>query len=156
MIGSSQARRGLLTLVIFLAGCLSLTTAAAAEEDRKVAQILFEQPFDPEKIPVLFIHGLFSSPETWEPMVSAFRANPEIREGYQFWFYSYPTDVSIVDSSARLRNQLDELIDNIESDYQLSMDRKITVIGHSMGGILAKSLISQSDDNYGIPHSMTL
>ena len=49
------------------------------------------EPYDPNKIPVLMVHGLWSSPMTWMEMFNDLLAYPEIRSNYQFWFYLYPT-----------------------------------------------------------------
>ncbi|HLA84700.1 MAG TPA: hypothetical protein VJL29_07895, partial [Thermoguttaceae bacterium] len=49
------------------------------------------QPYEPDKIPVLFVHGLWSTPATWIQMYNDLRNSPEIRKNYQFWFYIYPT-----------------------------------------------------------------
>ena len=49
------------------------------------------QPYEPGKIPVLMVHGLWSSPMTWMEMFNDLRSQREIRDRYQFWFYLYPT-----------------------------------------------------------------
>ena len=49
------------------------------------------QPYEPGKIPVLMVHGLWSTPMTWMEMFNDLRSSPEIRDRYQFWFYLYPT-----------------------------------------------------------------
>jgi hypothetical protein len=57
----------------------------------ELARLARFQPYDPAKIPVIFVHGLTSSPSTWNPMINALRGDPAIRARYQFWFYSYPS-----------------------------------------------------------------
>jgi hypothetical protein len=54
--------------------------------DRKRSRLTFLQPYDPEKIPIVLIHGLISTPRMWAPVVKGLMAVPEIRERYQFWF----------------------------------------------------------------------
>ena len=49
------------------------------------------QPYEPGKIPVLMVHGLWSSPISWMEMFNDLRSRREIRDHYQFWFYLYPT-----------------------------------------------------------------
>ena len=58
---------------------------------RPIAGLYMVQPYEPGKIPVLMVHGLWSSPMTWMEMFNDLRSQPEIREHYQFWFYLYPT-----------------------------------------------------------------
>ena len=104
------------------------------------------EPFDPKKTPVLFIHGLLSEPQTWKKMTTILREDAAIRENYQFWFYSYPSGTPVVPSGAIMKKHLDAVIAQVERDHNISMERKLIVVGHSMGGILAKSLVSRTGD----------
>ncbi len=58
---------------------------------KKLAGIYMLEPYQSDKIPVLMIHGLWSSPITWMEMFNDLRGDPELRRNYQFWFYLYPT-----------------------------------------------------------------
>jgi hypothetical protein len=49
------------------------------------------EPYDPDRIPVVFIHGLMSIPQMWVPTISAIESDPELRGRYQFWVFAYPT-----------------------------------------------------------------
>jgi pimeloyl-ACP methyl ester carboxylesterase len=96
------------------------------------------QPYDPKKIPVLFIHGLSNSQATWVPMIESLRNDPVIRQNYQFWVFSYPTGAPYPIPAASLRRQLDQL-------RQQHPDHKdIFVVGHSMGGMISRTLITDS------------
>ena len=64
------------------------------------------QPYEPGKIPVLMVHGLWSTPMTWLEMFNDLRSQPEIRDRYQFWFYLYPTAQPFWLSAAQLRSDL--------------------------------------------------
>src|SRR5262249_23935727 len=57
--------------------------------DRAGLQTL--EPYQPGKIPIVFIHGLLGSPLTWAPMYNDLQADPEVRRRFQFWLYFYPT-----------------------------------------------------------------
>ena len=96
------------------------------------------QPYDPNKIPVLLVHGLQSTPVSWTPMVNAFWADPVVRRNYQVWVFAYPSGYPIPYSAALLRRQL-ELLDKIYPSH-----RPIVLVGHSMGGILGRLMISDS------------
>ncbi|HEY4759182.1 MAG TPA: hypothetical protein VIH42_01240, partial [Thermoguttaceae bacterium] len=67
------------------------------------------QPYEPGKIPVILVHGLWSSPMTWMEMFNDLRSSPEIRDRYQFWFYLYPTGQPFWLSAAQLRRDLAEM-----------------------------------------------
>ncbi len=55
------------------------------------SQLTFFQPFDPAKTPVVLVHGLMSTRRMWVPVLKGLLADRDIRESYQFWFFSYPT-----------------------------------------------------------------
>lgn len=112
----------------------------------KQTGIYIMEPFDPKKVPVLFIHGLLSEPRTWRGMVEELQTDPDITKNYQFWFYAYPTATPVVPSAAVLKRHLDGAIRTVEKEYGVSMNRRLIVIGHSMGGMLAKSLVSKTGD----------
>lgn len=99
------------------------------------------QPYDPRKIPVIFIHGLGNSPATWAPLIEFLRGDPAIRENYQIWFYSYPSGVPYPLAAAYLRAQLAE----IRKRYPGMRD--IVVVGHSMGGMISRLLITESGND---------
>ncbi len=96
------------------------------------------QPYDPEKIPVVCIHGLGNSPATWMPVIDFLRNDPVVRENYQFWFFSYPTGIAYPMMTAVLRHQLDQFNERYPDH------KDIVVIGHSMGGMIARLLISEN------------
>jgi hypothetical protein len=96
------------------------------------------QPYDPNKIPILCIHGLGDSQATWAPLIETLRSDPTIRKNYQIWFYNYPTGYPYPLMAAVLRKQLDAI-----NAYHAG-HKKIVVIGHSMGGMIARTLITDS------------
>jgi pimeloyl-ACP methyl ester carboxylesterase len=96
------------------------------------------QPYESKKIPVLFIHGLSNSQATWFPMIESLRYDPVIRQNYQFWVFSYPTGAPDPIPAANLRRQLDQ-IRKKHPDH-----KDIVVVGHSMGGMISSTLITDS------------
>ena len=52
--------------------------------------IFMREPYQPGKIPVMFVHGLSSSPDAWMRMANDLQSDPLIRSRYQFWFAYYP------------------------------------------------------------------
>jgi len=105
------------------------------------------QPYQAGKIPVLFVHGLWSSPMTWMEMFNDLRSSPEIRSRYQFWFYLYPTTQPFWISAARLRRDLAEVRRVVDPQCLEPALDQMVVIGHSMGGLVAKlQTVNSSDD----------
>jgi pimeloyl-ACP methyl ester carboxylesterase len=102
------------------------------------AQLSRLQPYDPQKIPVLFIHGFSNSKATWAPMVESLRHDPMFRQHYQVWTFNYPTGVPYPMAARELRRDLD----GIRKRYPDHKD--IVVVGHSMGGMISSTLITDS------------
>jgi pimeloyl-ACP methyl ester carboxylesterase len=102
------------------------------------ARLIQVQPYDPKKIPVLFVHGLQSTPVSWVPMVNAIWSDPVLRRNYQVWVFSYPSGYPVPYSALLLRRQLDAL------DKAFPNHRRIVLVGHSMGGILSRLMITDS------------
>lgn len=112
------------------------------------------QLYDPERIPLLLVHGLDSTPATWTPMVNSLRADPEIRKKYQIWVFSYPSGYPYPYSAALLRRELDRI------HGQYPDHRPIVLVGHSMGGIISRLMLTDSGDSiwrsyFGKPPSQT-
>ena len=92
--------------------------------------LYFLQPYDPDRIPLVFVHGLFSTPWTWVKTINGLQADPEIRKHYQFWIFAYPTGNPILYSALRLREEL------AKADQLYPNHKPYVVVGHSMGGML--------------------
>ena len=71
------------------------------------------EPYDPDRIPVILIHGLTSIPQMWVPTISAIESDPELRGRYQFWVFAYPTGDPIALSALKLRESLAQSINSI-------------------------------------------
>lgn len=93
--------------------------------------------YDPAKIPVVFVHGLMSRPETWVPAVNELMADEEIRERYQFWFFLYPTGLPVWGSAAELRSELDRYRKAFDPARQNRNFDRMVLAGHSMGGLIS-------------------
>lgn len=106
------------------------------------------EPYDPDRIPVVMIHGLWSSPLTWMDMFNDLRSYPEIRSRYQFWFYLYPSGQPFWLSATQLRKDLSEMRDVIDRNRRdLSLD-KMVLVGHSMGGLVSRMQTIDSGDDF--------
>src|SRR5881394_311719 len=115
---------------------LGLVRLLRPEEYAATARVARTEPYNPNKAVVLVIHGLMDTPATWVPMLNDLRGDKDIRRNYQFWFYSYPSGYPYPYSALILRQELDA----IEKKYPLG--KKMVVIGHSMGGCITRTLIS--------------
>ncbi|MEY6434145.1 alpha/beta fold hydrolase [Thioalkalicoccus limnaeus] len=101
------------------------------------SRIVFLQPFDPTKTPVVLVHGLMTTPRMWEPVVKALLADPEIHRRYQFWFFYYPTGQPVPLSALQLREALDTAV----AEHRPA--KPLILVGYSMGGVLSRALVSR-------------
>nr|WP_244241171.1 alpha/beta hydrolase [Leptospira selangorensis] len=101
-------------------------------------------PYRKGKIPVVFVHGLASSPFIWFPMINELLADPKIKDNYQFWVYWYPTGNPITISAADFRDTLRDLRKTYDPKGEDSSFDKMMIVGHSMGGLLSKLMVTRS------------
>lgn len=117
------------------------------ERKRDFSGLVMQQPYSPDKIPVVFIHGLGSSPLTWVEMSSSLQSDREMRDRYQFWFFFYPTGQPVWASAALLRQELTTLRDTLDPQRQAKALDEMVLVGHSMGGLLAQMQTIDSGDD---------
>lgn len=98
------------------------------------------QDYDKNRIPILLVHGLDSTPVTWISMYSSLMQVPEIRQRYQFWVFSYPSGYPYPYSASLLRKELT----NVEKTFPDTKD--MIIIGHSMGGMLSRLMVTDAGD----------
>ena len=106
------------------------------------------EPFDPEKIPVVMVHGLWSSPVTWMKMFNDLNSDVAIRQKYQFWFYMYPTGQPFWISSAEMREDLQQLRRDVDPAAESTALKEMVLVGHSMGGLLSRMQTVSSGESF--------
>lgn len=140
-----------------LAGDLSAPHARLIAENRRTflegflrpgstddpSQLVMLEPYRPGKIPVVFIHGLLSDPQTWIPPVNDLLGEAWFRERYQPWFFRYATGRPFLAAAAELRRELKAAL-ALPAAADDPAARNMVLIGHSMGGLVSKMQISAS------------
>src|SRR5947208_15899225 len=96
----------------------------------KKTGLYFLQPYDPDRIPGVFVHGLISTPFDWGQTINGLLADPELRKRYQFWVFAYPTGNPVLYSPLRLREELAKV------DKRYRAHRDDLLVGQSMGGLV--------------------
>ncbi|MDG2380292.1 MAG: hypothetical protein P8N76_01330 [Pirellulaceae bacterium] len=141
-----------------LAYCLNDPTFRQANESTQgllnrgnsqdVQGLYMLEPYDANKIPVLMVHGLWSNLVTWMEMFNDLRGNPEIRDHYQFWFYLYPTGQPFWLTAAQLRSELAGVRRALDPRLEAPALDQLVLVGHSMGGLIAKMQTVESGRDY--------
>ena len=101
------------------------------------AGIYFLEPYDPQRIPVLFVHGMGGTPREFATLIGALD-----RRRFQPWVLYYP-------SGARLDaivTWLDQIFTRLEVELKVE---KAAVVAHSMGGLVARGFALQHWDRSG-------
>ena len=98
------------------------------------------QPYDPDRIPVLFVHGLQDTPASFAPMYFELIRDPQLRERFQFWVFSYPSGYPYPMSASLLRRELDRVAE------QHPRHKDIVLVGHSMGGLISRLMVTNAGD----------
>ncbi len=111
-------------------------------------QLYLMEPYDPRKEPLIMIHGLLDTPLAWAGLSNDLWADPDIRRRYQIWHYLYNTSAPALHSARLLRAQLKELRAELDPQGGDLASRRATLVTHSMGGLIGKSLVVRPGDAF--------
>lgn len=99
------------------------------------AGVYFLEPYDPKKIPVLFVHGINGTPANFAPLLEHLD-----RTRYQPWLYYYPSGLHL----GAIADHLDQTIAKLELRYRVG---RLAVVAHSMGGLVARGFVQRHAEN---------
>ncbi len=114
--------------------------------------VYFITPYDPEKIPLVFVHGLVSSPDAFKNMINELIPEPWFRERYQIWLYNYPTGNPWIYSSMRFRELMREACGHARARGHDRNLNRMVVVAHSMGGLLTRSSVTDPGNGFYDTH----
>ena len=95
-------------------------------------------PPSPPAKALVFVHGIFSSHATFEPLVDGLLRNDPSLRAWRRYFFDYDFYQSIPESGRRLAQTLREALQEEKPE--------VTLVGHSMGGLVARSALLQDGD----------
>lgn len=110
------------------------------------ARLSLLEPYQPGKMPVVLIHGLYSDPQSWADLINDLRVAPGFLDRYQLWVFRYPTGQGFLLSASALRTELRESICQLESGSGDAALHNISLVGHSMGGLIGKLQVTYSEE----------
>ena len=91
--------------------------------------VYFLEPYDPKKIPVLFVHGISGYPQEFSTLIAKLD-----RKRFQPWFYFYPSGFHLDGIALHLTAIITEL--QARHDFD-----ELAVVAHSMGGLVSRAFI---------------
>ena len=95
------------------------------------AGLYFLSEYDPNKIPILFVHGINGTALDFAPLIEKIDQSK-----YQIWVFNYPSGLALALNSKGLNN----LLHTIVSEYK---NQQLHVVAHSMGGLVVTNSIRQ-------------
>ncbi len=105
----------------------------------KTTGLYMLQPYNPDRIPLIFVHGLISTPRMWRNVINEIESDPRLRGRYQCWVFGYPTGNPPAYSALRFRDELERV-------HQLYPKApKYVLVGHSMGGLVSRMQVTNVD-----------
>jgi pimeloyl-ACP methyl ester carboxylesterase len=117
-----------------------------APAERIPSQLMLNQPYQPNLIPVVLVHGTFSSPVTWAEMANTLIADPVLREHYQLWTFVYGSGNPLIRSIDEFREALSAKVRELDPTGTNTALRQMVIIGHSQGGLLTKATVVHTGD----------
>ena len=123
-------------------GGLTIQNVILPEHYMEETGLYFVQSYDPDKIPLVFVHGLVSSPDAFKNMINELAPEPWFRQHYQIWLYNYPTGNPWVFSSMKFRESMRGACAYARTKGSDRNLKRMVVVAHSMGGLLTRASIT--------------
>ncbi|MDX2035561.1 MAG: alpha/beta fold hydrolase [Isosphaeraceae bacterium] len=104
------------------------------------------EPHRPGAIPVVFVHGYGSDATCWLQTINELQCDDMIARRYQFLVFVYPSINPFLHSAALLRKAIRERFERLDPMGRDRALESLVVVGHSLGGLLAKTAVRSSGD----------
>ena len=92
--------------------------------------IFFLEPYDPDRTPVLFVHGSGGNPQEFTALIAALD-----RDRFQPWLGQYP-------SALRLEQVADGMAAGLEALHEAYGFERLVLVAHSMGGLVSRAYLN--------------
>ncbi|WP_266182265.1 esterase/lipase family protein [Dyella humicola] len=104
------------------------------------------EDYDPNKTPIIMLHGLGRSPLIWARLTNMIFGSPELHARYQVWHVVFPTNTPILLDRHRVQQFLDDGWRALDPSGTAPARQNMVLIGHSLGGVMSRLLASNSDE----------
>jgi pimeloyl-ACP methyl ester carboxylesterase len=92
------------------------------------------------------MHGLASSPEAWVNVTNEVLGDATLRGRFQVWQVTYPTNAPILFNRRGIEEAIEATLRHHDPAGTSRASRDAVLVGHSMGGVLARLLVSSSGE----------
>ncbi len=117
------------------------------DEVRRRAGLYLLEDYDPNKRPIVMIHGLGASPLVWARLSNAVWGSPDLRARFQVWHVVYPTEAPLLVARRRVKGYLDAAWQVLDPEGDDPARSGVVLIGHSLGGVISRMLSVDSGDD---------
>ena len=124
----------------------SLLTLVGKGEVLEKPHVYLMQPYDPNRRIIIMLHGLASSPEAWINVANEVLGDEALRQNYQIWQVYYPTNAPLAFNNKAIRTALEQTLEHFDPSGTAQASRDMVLVGHSMGGVLSRLMLSSSGD----------
>lgn len=128
-------------------GSQGLNTLLIADKQFVSPRLFMFEPYDPKKKIIIMLHGLASSPEAWISVSNDLMNDAILRENYQIWQVFYSTNLPILENRYQIYHLLQQSLAQIQQKHPQHAIQDTLLIGHSMGGVISRLLLSEDDFN---------
>ncbi len=95
------------------------------------AGLFFVEPYDPARVPVVFVHGVNGSARDFKPLIDNLD-----RSRFQAWVFQYPSGFRL----ELLSESLFRVLDEAQVRFQVN---RYAIVAHSMGGLVSRGAINK-------------
>lgn len=125
----------------------SLGTLFGKGDMLEAPHVYLMQPYQPNRRTIIMVHGLASSPEAWINVANEIMGDDRLAREYQIWQVYYPTSFPIPLNNTAIRQAIGNTLRELDPKGKHRASQDIVLIGHSMGGILSRLMVSSSGEH---------
>lgn len=129
---------------------VSLLNMIAKKDHATLPELFMLSPYNPRQKVIIMIHGLASSPATWVNLTNNLLADPILRDNYQVWQVFYATNLPILENRYQIHKLINQAFVSTDPHQANPSSHDAILIGHSMGGIISRMLVSEDDLTKGL------
>lgn len=124
---------------------ISLMNMISRQDAMALPELFMLRPYQPDQQVIIMLHGLASSPTTWVNLTNTLLSDPKLNDNYQVWQIAYSTNLPILENRYQIHQLIRQAFQTVDPTGQDRASRNAVIIGHSMGGVISRMLVSDTD-----------
>lgn len=124
---------------------VSLMNMISRHDAVALPELFMLKPYDPDQKVIIMLHGLASSPDTWVNLTNTLMTDPKLNQHYQVWQIAYSTNLPILENRYQIHELIRHTFSKLDPHGQDQASKNAVLIGHSMGGVISRMLVSDTN-----------